>query len=104
MRDSEGRWIYPERDWSNFRSFWNRRHCVYRMYAADGQLLYVGVSSDILERMRSHNRLTRWWDDTARISVKIYPTREAALAAEVQAIHDELPLHNRRSSRRHLVA
>ena len=71
----------------------NRTH-LYRHFAADGTLLYVGISLSALGRLQAH-RASAWSEDIARVEVETYPTRAAALAAEKAAIKSERPKHNR---------
>ena len=67
---------------------------VYRLYAADGSLTYVGQTSDLRQRMDAH--FSRWNDDDlADFTWEPHPTRIAALAAEDLAIRTEAPLHNK---------
>jgi predicted GIY-YIG superfamily endonuclease len=67
---------------------------LYRLYDANDVLLYVGISGKWLARMAQHAAGKGWWDDVATVRREAFPTRAEALAAEVQAIRDEGPLHN----------
>jgi hypothetical protein len=69
---------------------------VYRLYAADDTLLYVGIAYNPKERWRSHarDRADTWWPLVARRDVEWFATRTEAAAAEVAAIVTEQPLHN----------
>jgi predicted GIY-YIG superfamily endonuclease len=76
-------------------------HYVYRCFDADGDLLYVGCTQDVARRMSNHRRNRK-----ARASIALqslmashtvegpFPTREAAEAAEAEAIRTEQPLLN----------
>jgi hypothetical protein len=66
---------------------------LYRHFSSWGRLLYVGISLDVISRLSDH-RASRWFDHIARVEIQRYPTREAALAAEAEAIHTEKPLFN----------
>lgn len=72
---------------------------LYRHFAADGSLLYVGISLSWPQRTRSHARHARWFEEVARVEIEHFPTREAALGAEREAIKSEKPrfnvVHNR---------
>lgn len=68
---------------------------VYRLYDADGLLLYVGISSDLADRFGTHAGNKWWWPDVARRTAEGYSTREEALTAEDEAIRTEAPLFNR---------
>ena len=44
-----------------------RGHFVYRLYATDGRLLYVGLSSNVLARIGRHLSSAPWGAEIARI-------------------------------------
>jgi len=67
---------------------------LYRMFRADGSLLYVGISDQVLARWSSHSRERPWWSEVQRFEVEQFDSRDDALRAEAQAIVDERPLHN----------
>jgi excinuclease UvrABC nuclease subunit len=67
---------------------------LYRIYDRAGRLLYVGISEDVEQRIVQHARTAGWVDEMASMTVESYPTRPAALAAELDAIHTEWPLWN----------
>lgn len=67
---------------------------LYRMYDAGDELLYVGISRNLVERWRTHRRTVVWWHDVARISYEIHPNRYAAEVAEKAAIRAEHPVYN----------
>src|SRR6266566_4584305 len=64
---------------------------VYRAYAADDRLLYIGSTANPERRVRRHQRGAEWASEVARWSYEEYPTLEAARAAEKAAIWDESP-------------
>lgn len=66
---------------------------VYRLFGADGELLYVGSSNSVPDRLSVH-RSKPWGGDIASWRVETFPSRRDALAAEAKAIGDEGPLHN----------
>jgi predicted GIY-YIG superfamily endonuclease len=67
---------------------------LYRLYDADGALLYVGVSVNPVARLIHHKRAKDWYHDIAKIVIEKHATREAAYAAERKAIREENPKHN----------
>ena len=67
---------------------------LYRLTAADGTLLYIGISDHWARRMGQHQATKPWFADVSGVNVTTYPTREDALAAERAAIKAERPLHN----------
>ena len=68
---------------------------MYRLYNADGTLLYVGISWSALSRITQHKTDKPWWTTVTRVDITTIPgDRAAAEAAERHAIHTEQPLHN----------
>lgn len=77
------------------RDYWRGRHTVYRCTDVAGQLLYIGTSTDVCQRLKQHRSQMPWWPEVARVRVEIHRTRPAAFAAEREAIESERPMHNR---------
>lgn len=73
---------------------------VYRQFSAAGKLLYVGSSCDPLRRTSIHQSQTPWFREVTAITIEWLPTGEAALAAELEAIRTENPVHNVARKRR----
>jgi predicted GIY-YIG superfamily endonuclease len=71
-----------------------REHALYRFFDAADVLLYVGVSVDPILRMKAHRREKDWWSQVRSMTVEPFPTRQAALDAETEAIRTEKPLYN----------
>lgn len=73
------------------------RTALYRLYDADGVLLYVGIAKDPEQRWQGHaySANSPWWPLVARKTVTWFPSREVADLAETEAIKDERPIHNR---------
>lgn len=69
------------------------RTALYRLYDADDQLLYVGITNMPNVRLAAH-RGRGWWHQVARTEVEWYETRQPAAQAEVRAIQEEWPLYN----------
>lgn len=69
--------------------------CVYRIYDARGELLYIGCSINVFVRSTAHATLKNWWRKVATIKVRHYKTDTAALSAEADAIFNESPKFNR---------
>lgn len=67
---------------------------LYRMFDADGRLLYVGITIDIVSRFRDHRSIKPWWPDIQTIQLEHFPDRPAARAAELKAITTEFPCYN----------
>ncbi len=66
---------------------------LYRHFAADGSLLYVGISVRPLTRLGEHEE-SRWIDKVSRVDMERFPTRDAAIDAERNAIVSERPIYN----------
>ena len=71
------------------------RTAVYRHYAADGSLLYVGLSANPTRRLSEHNTRSGRRDEVARIDLEWFDSREDATAAEQQAICNLKPRDNK---------
>lgn len=67
---------------------------LYRHFDADGQLLYVGISLNAINRLREHGEGSPWFDDIARVEIEYFPNRLLASQAEAVAIAEENPVHN----------
>lgn len=68
---------------------------VYRCFSEDGRLIYVGVTCDVLGRIRAHR--SGWWGWALhRYEVEgPFATPDAAMAEERRAIASENPRFNR---------
>ncbi|WP_205327017.1 GIY-YIG nuclease family protein [Glycomyces sp. YM15] len=73
-----------------------RLHTVYRCFDAAGDLLYVGMTKDLQQRMKAHQARSRWWDEFDHCAEAQFIGRRAAAIAEALAIRDEAPKFNRR--------
>lgn len=67
---------------------------LYRFFAEDGDLLYVGVTNNAGNRFDQHRISKPWWDQVATITVTHYEDRETALYWERSAIRHEMPAYN----------
>ena len=67
---------------------------LYRQFSKEGDLLYVGVSCRIPQRIKEHSKHSPWWDDVAKIDVEHFESRDAVLDAEKRAIQTESPKFN----------
>lgn len=64
---------------------------LYRHFDKDGRLLYVGIAISTTMRLSGHRATSHWFDQITRIEIERFPTRVAALAAEMLAIGSEKP-------------
>lgn len=70
-----------------------RRAAVYRLYDADGSLLYIGSAYDPEKRCKKH-RKQPWWPQVVRRADEWFEHRNFAYEAETKAIATEHPKHN----------
>lgn len=68
---------------------------LYRHFDGEGRLLYVGIAVNPLVRSLQHRHGAPWWREVVEIRLTHYASRDAAMAAERQAIRTEKPRHNR---------
>lgn len=75
---------------------------LYRMYAADGELLYVGATALGAGRFDAHKSSSAWWQRVARIEIEHLPgaSRPEMHARERAAIAAESPRFNNYSNTR----
>jgi hypothetical protein len=67
---------------------------LYRFYDADATLLYVGITSGLVDRFEAHMKGKEWWRDVRNIVIERHETRADALHAERHAIQSEGPVYN----------
>jgi hypothetical protein len=67
---------------------------LYRLWAADGTLLYIGIADNLKARFDGHKLEKSWWGDVAKATVIWYGSRRDAFQAEDIAIKAERPLYN----------
>jgi hypothetical protein len=67
---------------------------LYRHYDNDGRLLYVGISLSALTRLGQHKDASHWFSQIKEVKIEHFASRNQALEAEREAIHNENPLHN----------
>ncbi|WP_411119910.1 GIY-YIG nuclease family protein [Streptomyces sp. 058-1L] len=73
---------------------------VYRLYDADGALLYIGMTRNEVSRWKSHRKEMLWWREVVSKHLTWHDTRWQAWEADRHAIRTEGPAH--RQSRRRL--
>ena len=94
------RTVKPERPGQKWARDFEAGTWLYRIYSADDTLLYVGVTTNPVERLRSyaHKRGRKWWVSVDRITLLWFAENYEALAAERTVIKSERPVHNKRSA------
>lgn len=79
---------------------WNVPHWVYRVFDAEGRLLYVGMTWKPGRRMTDWRKVAKrtgddhWFTSAHRVAWCLYPSKLQAMWAERAAIQCERPLHN----------
>ena len=69
-------------------------YCLYRMFDINGDLLYIGQSVRVTDRIRQHARTKHWWSSVRTITIEQYESAPALNIAEREAIKNEKPIHN----------
>lgn len=82
-------------------SYFHKPHVVYRFFAADGALLYIGATSDLKSRTATHRTKTPWFGEVASVETENHPDRWRATSAERDAIESERPRYNFNHNRGH---
>lgn len=72
----------------------NKATFLYRFYDAKDELLYVGITDNLIERTFSHARASTWMEFAVRSTIERHAKRRDAEEAEVAAIRGERPLFN----------
>lgn len=67
---------------------------VYRIYNWRGDLLYVGITDSICQRMTNHLQTAAWAGQASRVEWEEHPTRSAAELEEWRQIRDLKPRFN----------
>lgn len=67
---------------------------VYRIYDADGVLIYVGRSVSPFTRLTAHERTKLWFYLAASVTLEHFDSERDANVAERDAIANEQPLYN----------
>lgn len=93
-------------DSTKAKNAWRRplgaHSAVYRIFNAEGELLYVGCTRSMPQRWRCHARTQPWWSEVASWANQWYVTRAEALLIEECAIRTENPRYNVQGREREL--
>lgn len=68
---------------------------VYRAFSKDNELLYIGVTQDLKNRIINHKSSKKWWIEVDRIDEESFDNKVSAMKAEVDAIRLEKPKYNK---------
>ena len=69
-------------------------HYVYRVYAEDETLIYIGSTNNVATRISDHAGNADWFHLAHRVDIETHATRSGARAAEKAAVLAERPLGN----------
>jgi predicted GIY-YIG superfamily endonuclease len=79
---------------ARFLIFAHTPHYTYIAYSTSGEVLYVGLSSDPLKRLREHRKSSAWFVRCSRVECFRHPNRPDAARAEWQLIKALKPRFN----------
>lgn len=71
---------------------------LYRQYDSDDNLLYIGISLTVFERISQHKVQSEWFHRICKITLERFKSREQLCKAEKAAIRKEKPLFNKHFS------
>lgn len=74
------------------------RHCIYILRDDAGQVLYVGQSLNVAQRLSNHKRSQSWWPEVEAIEIQHCETKADMDALEMRLISELWPLHNVRGN------
>jgi hypothetical protein len=66
---------------------------IYYFYDRAGQLLYIGCTGNLKQRLSHHKAVQPWWPDVVRIVTEAVPRDEASFREE-ELIRRHLPRYN----------
>jgi len=67
---------------------------LYRHFGKSGNLLYVGISMSVLNRIVQHERNSKWFSNLGHITIQEFESRLLAEKAERIVIKTEKPPYN----------
>ncbi|MFH8410719.1 GIY-YIG nuclease family protein [Streptomyces sp. NPDC018019] len=70
------------------------RTALYRLYDAEEDLLYIGISRKLTQRFREHEHSRSWWHCVKYVDLTWFDSHPRAYAAEKAAQHSERPPYN----------
>lgn len=70
------------------------RTYLYRAYLTPEELLYIGITHSLDQRLAAHRNQKSWWADVSQITIETYDSREDAEAAERHQIATMHPKYN----------
>ena len=73
---------------------WSQPTHVYKAADINGELLYVGITCDLKQRLSQHKRESAWWSKHSTITHETFPSRSEALTVESLLIETCDPPYN----------
>lgn len=70
-------------------------HHVYKYFAANNAVLYIGCTYDLVKRHKTHSKQAEWFAEANRRSHETFPDRWHGLVAEKSAIIVNRPIYNK---------
>jgi excinuclease UvrABC nuclease subunit len=67
---------------------------LYRHFDKSGNLLYIGISMSVLNRIIQHERSAKWFSNLGHITIQEFESRALAEQAERIVIKTEKPPYN----------
>jgi hypothetical protein len=67
---------------------------VYRLFNTDDELVYVGITGDLMTRFSQHASDKSWWPEVVRHEIWTYKDRATAAAVEFAVIQSVNPKYN----------
>lgn len=72
----------------------DRQTWLYKVFNRADNLLYVGITHNPVERMKSHKSHSIWWEDKEQMTWQSFETRHEAEIAERLSIKNDNPVFN----------
>lgn len=71
-----------------------RGHILYRLYDDSNELLYIGITKELQQRLKDHSCHKVWWSEVSLVKVEEHSCRTVLSRAERKAIQNENPKYN----------
>ena len=68
---------------------------LYRAYGPNGELLYIGISSQWHHRLHQHEKTSAWIEQATNVTIERFADRDSVSLAEREAVQKEKPIHNK---------